>query len=81
MSISTVVQIAIQYAILQSVTQLIVQNRKMLIPLFFYGSEHHWMPAQTHITTYVSICYRRFRDFRDMLIGSVYQGSLVLSSY
>ena len=53
----------------------------MLIPLFFYGSEHHRMPVQTCIIAYVSTGYRRFRNFRDMLIGSVYQGGLVLSSY
>ena len=44
----------------------------MLIPLFFYGSEHHWISIKTYITTYGSIDYRRFRDFRDMLIGSVF---------
>lgn len=81
MSISTVVQIAIQYAILQSVTQLITQTERCSSPCFFYGSEHHRMPVQTYIIAYVSTCYRRFRDFRDMLIGSVYQGGLVLSSY
>ena len=53
----------------------------MLIPLFIYGSEHPWMPAQTHIIAYDSIYYMHFYDFRDMLIGSVYQGGLVLSSY
>ncbi len=53
----------------------------MLIPLFFYGSEHHWTPIRTHITAYDSIDYRRLCNFSDMLIGSVYQGGLVLSSY
>ena len=44
----------------------------MLIPPFFYGSEHHWMLAQTHIIAYGSIDYRRFHGFGDMLIGSVF---------
>ena len=53
----------------------------MLIPLFFYGSEHHRIPIRIQIITYGSIDYRHFRGFGDMLIGSVYLGSLVLSSY
>ena len=53
----------------------------MLIPLFFYGSEHHWILTLTLITSYDSIDYRHFYNFGDMLTGSVYQGGLVLSSY
>ncbi len=53
----------------------------MLIPLFFYGSEHHWILILTHITAYDSIDYKHFYNFGDMLTGSVYQGGLVLSSY
>ena len=44
----------------------------MLIPLFFYGSEHHWIPAKTHIIAYRSIDYRYFYNFRDMLTGSIF---------
>ena len=44
----------------------------MLIPLFYYGSEHHWILILTHIITYNSIGYRYFCNFRDMLTGSVY---------
>ena len=32
----------------------------MLIPLLFYGSEHHWMLILTHITAYDSIEYRLY---------------------
>ena len=32
----------------------------MLIPLFFYGSEHHWILVLTYIITYDSISYRLF---------------------
>ena len=44
----------------------------MLIPLFYYGSEHHWILTLTHITAYDSIEYKHFCNFRDMLIGSVF---------
>ena len=44
----------------------------MLIPLFFYGSEHHRILILTHITAYDSIEYKHFCNFRDMLIGSVF---------
>ena len=44
----------------------------MLIPLFFYGSEHHWILILTHITAYDSIEYKHFCNFRDMLTGSVF---------
>ena len=53
----------------------------MLIPTLFYGSEHHRILILTYITTYDSIEYKHFYNFGDMLIGSVYLGSLVLSSY
>ena len=44
----------------------------MLIPLFFYGSEHHRILILTHITAYDSIEYKHFCNFRDMLTGSVF---------
>ncbi len=44
----------------------------MLIPPFFYGSEHHWILISTHIITYDSIGYKHFCNFGDMLIGSVF---------
>ena len=44
----------------------------MLIPLFFYGSEHHRILILTHITAYDSIEYKHFYDFMDILIGSVF---------
>ena len=44
----------------------------MLIPLFFYGSEHHWILILTHITAYDSIGYKHFCNFGDMLTGSVF---------
>lgn len=44
----------------------------MLIPLIFYGSEHHWLLILPHITAYDSIGYKHFCNFGDMLIGSVF---------
>ena len=44
----------------------------MLIPLFFYGSEHHWILTLTNITAYDSIEYKHFCNFGDMLTGSVF---------
>ena len=44
----------------------------MLIPKFFYGSEHHWILILTHITAYDSIEYKHFYYIRDMLTGSVF---------
>ena len=44
----------------------------MLIPLIFYGSEHHWILISIHITSYDSIGYKHFCNFGDMLTGSVF---------
>ncbi len=44
----------------------------MLIPLFFYGSEHYRILILTHVTSYDSIDYRHFYNFGDMLTGSVF---------
>ena len=43
----------------------------MLIPLFFYGSEHDEKQVLTHIITYNSISYKNFHSIGDMLIGSI----------
>ena len=45
----------------------------MLIPLFFYGSEHIEKQVQIHIMTYNSIYYKNFHSIGDMLIGSIKQ--------
>ena len=45
----------------------------MLIPLFFYGSEHSEKQVQIHIMTYNSIYYKNFHSIGDMLIGSIKQ--------
>ena len=43
----------------------------MLIPLFFYGSEHIEKQVLIRIITYNSICYKHFYYIGDMLIGSI----------
>ena len=42
----------------------------MLIPLFFYGSEHIEKQVYNYIITYTSISYKSFYRIGDMLIGS-----------
>ncbi len=42
----------------------------MLIPLFFYGSEHIEKQVEIRIITYNSIRYKHFYYIGDMLIGS-----------
>ena len=43
----------------------------MLIPLFFYGSEHIEKQVLIRIATYNSISYKNFHSIGDMLIGSI----------
>ena len=43
----------------------------MLIPLFFYGSEHIEKQVWIRIITYNSTRYKNFHSIGDMLIGSI----------